>query len=116
MILGLLTSRIYIVYLPPGPSFLLEPALYSRFAPSRIAAGAVYLARRHDTPDAWTPELEAWSGYSEGDALNMARRIAALAQEPLPLVGSRRLTALMRKWASSKYREVAAMPCLPRLD
>lgn len=60
-----------------------------------------------------TPELEAWSGYTEEEALGMARRIARLAQEPLPLVGTRRLTALTRKYASSRFREVAAMTCLP---
>lgn len=60
-----------------------------------------------------TPALEAWSGYTEAEALGMARRIARLAQEPLPLVGTRRLTALTRKYAGARYREVAAMPCMP---
>ena len=45
--------------------------------------------------------------------MEMARRIAALSQEPLPLVGTRRLTALTRKYASARLREVAAMTCLP---
>lgn len=43
----------------------------------------------------------------------MARQIARLAQGPLPLVGTRRLTALTRKYTSARFREVAAMTCLP---
>lgn len=62
-----------------------------------------------------TPELEVWSGYSEAEAAAMGAKLARLAQEPLPLVGTRRLTALTRKYASSRYREVAAMTCLPAL-
>lgn len=38
----------------PNQLLILRFPFFSfRFAPSRIAAGAVYLARRHDTPDAW---------------------------------------------------------------
>ena len=60
-----------------------------------------------------TPELESWSGYSEAEAVAMGAMLSRLAQEPLPLVGTRRLTALTRKYASSRYREVAAHTVLP---
>lgn len=40
---------------------LFDGGLVARFAPSRIAAGAVYLSRRHDTPDAWV-SFWLWEG------------------------------------------------------
>lgn len=41
---------------------LFDGGLVARFAPSRIAAGAVYLSRRHDTPDAWVSSCLAVEG------------------------------------------------------
>lgn len=65
------------------------------------------------SPPSQTPELEAWSGYSEAEAAAMGAKLSRLAQEPLPLVGTRRLTALTRKYASPCFAEVAVHTVLP---
>lgn len=45
----------------------------------------------------------------------MGAKLSRLAQEPLPLVGTRRLTALTRKYASPCFAEVAVHTVLPLL-
>jgi hypothetical protein len=72
------------------------------------------LARRHECPeeDCWSPLLIQTSGYSHAEAKRAGELVAETVQEPLPLVGTKRLTALTRKYASPRYREVSAMSCL----
>lgn len=93
---------------------LFDPEMTRRYAPSRLAAGALYLAARHELPEGscWTPFMEAETGYSHEEARQVARMIGGRVREALPLVGTRRLTALTRKYASTKWREVSSLSCL----
>ncbi|EWM19991.1 cyclin b [Nannochloropsis gaditana] len=77
------------------------------YRPSLVAAAALYLARRNETLDAWTPTLIAYSGYTEADVFPIAVLLSKWAHETTQTQSRRLLNAVKKKFSSSKWSEVA---------
>lgn len=74
------------------------------FRPSQLAAAAVLIARRTVGRRAWSPTLEKYAEYEEGEVLPVARAVL-VARESM----STELRAVKQKYGSSRYGCVADM-------
>jgi Cyclin, N-terminal domain/Cyclin, C-terminal domain len=86
--------------------FLLELALLDykmiKYSPSFQAAAALYLVNKIFKRESWSPSLQAETGYAEKELRNCAKDFYASLQQH----EKANLTALRRKFSSSKFLEV----------
>jgi len=77
------------------------------FVPSKIAAAAVYIARKMtDRTPSWTPTLERYTTYSEEDIVECALALNAVVKR----AEKASLKAVRKKYLSPKLLEVAKLP------
>lgn len=86
--------------------YILETTLQSyeitRYLPSQLAAGAVYIARTHVGRNGWSPTLLKYAGYLEEDVIPVARAILEEKE-----ASSSSLNAVNEKYSRRRYGEVA---------
>lgn len=90
----------------------LEETKFLKYLPSEIAMGAVFLARAmaHVVP-IWNPVLAYYTGYSEIEA----RTVAIDQNNLLKKMQKSSLCAIMTKYSSKKFGEVAKIPLVTDL-
>jgi len=76
---------------------------FIKYTSSQIAAASVYVARMMTDKAPWTPTLEHYTTYSLSEVLPVARDM----NEFLKAYGKSSLKAAKKKYASSKYGQVA---------
>lgn len=76
--------------------------------PSEVATSAMYLAHSIMTPthDAWTPNLEFYSGYKFADVSGCISTMTTVLKNSVTI----RQQAVRRKYASSKLLKVSELP------
>ena len=90
--------------------FVLDGTLQSynllQYLPSQLAAAAVFIARRTDDCNSWSPTLLKYTSYREEEITPIARAVMAATED----ASAQNLRAVKDKYTNSHNGEVANIP------